>query len=161
MVVILYLAAQLPGGLVPTQAAGPQLQSFWFCRFGMELRICIPNKFQGDNWCCWIRDHTLRTTSLASISLIIHNQRTIRTYVNWVPEDTISYPLNPTVQLPSLWVTTKLPGHTLRTTNLLNHANYLFPCSLLWALAFFLLLKPAKAPTSALWFLWLMLGNLS
>lgn len=43
-------AWESPGGLVNTQIAGPQLQSFWFTPLGAELRICISNKLPGDTF---------------------------------------------------------------------------------------------------------------
>ena len=48
-----------PGGLVKNP---------WFFRSTAGLRICISNMFLGHCWCCWSRDHTLRTIVLRTVA---------------------------------------------------------------------------------------------
>lgn len=113
----------------------------------MGSRICIFNKFPGDIGVAGSGIILREPLHLNNISLIVYNQRTITTCINWVPEDIISSFLNSSLQLASLCVITKLPEHTLRTTDLLNHTNYLFFCSL-WSSHFgqFSILKTSQRP---------------
>lgn len=50
--------------LIRTQVYGLQPQSFWLSVLRWGLKICISNYNPWCFWCCWSRDHILKTTAL-------------------------------------------------------------------------------------------------